>query len=195
MGVDSRGVERGKCTACDCEEYEGKSGQHECGYCGCFPVQHERRHENSAAEEMERAAETKPEMTSGVEKQPKWRDVNLGWLPNAKTVDTIFFNELLPRFYQSAWQVWPNRDRFRQAFVTERRRQWAIEKQLNQIHSQLSFRLSDNPAVIGSVLKAGHTLIMADKGIITDNIERVEAIETKVTELRQKVLEEDLKSK
>ena len=54
MGVDSRGVERGKCTACDCEEYEGKS-EHECGYCGCFPVQHERRHENSAAEEMERA--------------------------------------------------------------------------------------------------------------------------------------------
>jgi len=27
MGIDSRGVERGKCTKCDCEEYEVKTGR------------------------------------------------------------------------------------------------------------------------------------------------------------------------
>ena len=54
MRVDSRGVERGKCTKCDYEEYdEAKDGQNECGYCGCFPAQHERsRSESSECQDI-----------------------------------------------------------------------------------------------------------------------------------------------
>jgi len=58
MGVDSGGVERGKCTKCDCEEYEAKDGQNECGYCGCFPAQHER----SISETSERQDIAEPGM-------------------------------------------------------------------------------------------------------------------------------------
>ena len=53
MGVDSRGVEGGNDTKCDCEKYEAKDGQNECGYCGCFPAQHERsRSESSECQDV-----------------------------------------------------------------------------------------------------------------------------------------------
>ena len=77
MGVDSRGVERGKCTKCDCEEYEAKDGHNECGYCGCSPTQHERsRSESSKCQDT---AEEVPK-TEGT---PKWTDTSLGWLKYA----------------------------------------------------------------------------------------------------------------
>ena len=42
MGIDSRGVNRGKCHNCDCESFEAKTGQSECGYGGCFPMRHDK---------------------------------------------------------------------------------------------------------------------------------------------------------
>ena len=112
MGVDSRGVESGKYTKCDCEEYKAKDGQNECGYCGCFPAQLERlRSESSECQEV---AEEEVPKTEGT---PKWMNTSLGWLPYAKTKDAIFLNELLPQFHESAWQFWPNGVSFRQAFV------------------------------------------------------------------------------
>ena len=42
MGVDKRGVSRGKCTQCnECEEYEADSSSVLCEYCERRPVQHE----------------------------------------------------------------------------------------------------------------------------------------------------------
>ena len=42
MGVDKRGVSRGKCNQCnECEEYESNSSSVLCEYCGHRPVQHE----------------------------------------------------------------------------------------------------------------------------------------------------------
>lgn len=42
MGLDKRGVSRGKCTECnDCEEYETSGLSILCEYCGHRPVQHE----------------------------------------------------------------------------------------------------------------------------------------------------------
>jgi len=97
-------------------------------------------------------------------------ETSLGWLPYAKTKDAIFFNELLPRFHKSTWQLWqfwPNRVSFRQAFVAERRRQWNIEKQLNELENRMSFRMNDNPMTIGSILlKNDRILKQSDKGIL-----------------------------
>jgi hypothetical protein len=39
MGVDRRGHERGKCTLCDCTEFEEGDGL-ACGYCGDPPAKH-----------------------------------------------------------------------------------------------------------------------------------------------------------
>ena len=42
MGIDKRGVSRGKCAQCnECEEYETSSSSVLCKYCGHRPVQHE----------------------------------------------------------------------------------------------------------------------------------------------------------
>ena len=100
MGVDLRSVERGKYTKCDCEEYEAKDGQNESGYCGCFPAQRERsRSESTECQDI--LVEEEVPKTEGA---LKWMDTSLGWIPYAKTKDTIFFNELLPRFHKSTWQ-------------------------------------------------------------------------------------------
>jgi len=121
------------------------------------------------------------------ERTPKWMDTTLGWLPYAKTKDAIFFFiELLPRFYQSAWQFWPNRHSFRQAFVVERRRQWNIEKQLNELETRMSFGMSGNPEAIGSILpKNDRVLKQSDKAIVTENLKGITLMQSKVTELRE----------
>ena len=42
MGIDKRGVSRGKCTECnECDEYETSGSNILCEYCGRRPVQHE----------------------------------------------------------------------------------------------------------------------------------------------------------
>lgn len=38
MGIDKRGIERGRCIECECEEYE--SGAIRCDYCGHTPMSH-----------------------------------------------------------------------------------------------------------------------------------------------------------
>ena len=66
MEVDSRGVERGNGTRCDCEKYKAKDGQNECGYCGCFPAQHERSRSESS--ECQDIAEEEVPKTEGTPK-------------------------------------------------------------------------------------------------------------------------------
>lgn len=44
MNTDPRGVQRGKCSGCDCEQYEFEitSGRAACSYCNCPPTAHEK---------------------------------------------------------------------------------------------------------------------------------------------------------
>lgn len=37
---DKRGIERGQCSLCDCEEYEFQETNLSCGYCGDPPAKH-----------------------------------------------------------------------------------------------------------------------------------------------------------
>lgn len=48
MGKDKRGISRGKCEICDCEEFENLSStlMAFCDYCGHRPLEHERMQEN-----------------------------------------------------------------------------------------------------------------------------------------------------
>lgn len=45
MGIDKRGVPRGKCTECECEEFESVNSI-ACEYCGHPPVKHENQRED-----------------------------------------------------------------------------------------------------------------------------------------------------
>ena len=87
MGVDSRGVERGKCTKCDCEEYEVKDRQNECGYCGCFPAQHEQSRSESS--ECQDIAEQEVPKTEGT---PKWMNTYIA-LFNKKMLFKYHFHK------------------------------------------------------------------------------------------------------
>ena len=99
------------------------------------------------------------------------------------------FNELLPRFYKSAWQFWPNYDSFRQALVTERRRQCNIEKQLNKLENRMSFRMSDDPAALGTILsKNDRVLKQSDKAIITEKLKGITLIQSKAVSSQDQLL-------
>lgn len=41
MGKDRRGVLRGKCSLCECDEFENLSGDILCEYCSHRPLKHE----------------------------------------------------------------------------------------------------------------------------------------------------------
>ena len=41
MGIDKRGVPRGKCSECECEEFESVNSI-VCEYCGHSPVKHDK---------------------------------------------------------------------------------------------------------------------------------------------------------
>lgn len=50
--------------------------------------------------------------------------------------------------------------------MAERRRQWEIEKQVQELESKISFRLSDNTAAIGSLLKSSYKLKRSDDEVV-----------------------------
>jgi len=64
----------------------------------------------------------------------------------------FFFQGIAASILQRRVAVLAKRRRFPQTFVAERRRQWNIEKQLNELENRISLRMSDNLAAIGSIL-------------------------------------------
>lgn len=46
MGKDKRGISRGKCEICECEDFENLCNGILCDYCGHRPLEHERTQEN-----------------------------------------------------------------------------------------------------------------------------------------------------
>ena len=107
MGKDNRLTERGKCKVedCDCEEFE-LNDDTSCKYCGDPPAKHQaiQAKSGSQAEQATRAHLAQPsQLKQSVVLEP-WKDIRLGWIPNALRTPGKFYNELMPQFYQSFWK-------------------------------------------------------------------------------------------
>ena len=46
-----------------------------------------------------------------------------GWIEKVQTAKKIFYNKILPRFYESYWPAYPNEETFKVAFYLERKRE------------------------------------------------------------------------
>ena len=51
MGKDIRGVERGKCACGECDDFMTSDGA-TCGYCGCLPTRHSKKHARSSSDSV-----------------------------------------------------------------------------------------------------------------------------------------------
>ena len=141
MGRDVRGIERGKCACGECEDFKRSVGA--TGYCGCLPTRHSKKDVHYFSDSV---GGTSGAGTSESASPEKWKDKDLGWLPNPKDEYTEFSNSILPKFYLSFWTTCPYEERFRRCFVTERKRQWEVREALKAIFHKLAFVTSNNPA-------------------------------------------------
>ena len=123
MGKDVRGIEGGKCACSECQEFMRADGA-TCGYCGHLLTRCS----------SDSVGGTPAAGTSESASPEKWKDEDLGWLPNPKGEYTEFSNSILPKFYLSFWTTCPYKERFRHCFVTERKRQWEVCKALKAIN-------------------------------------------------------------
>ena len=96
MGIDSQGINRGKCSCVECVEFV-RGGGVLCGYCECVPMRHEKVTDSNS----EATNTAMPH--NGQNTQPRssiWNDVSLGGIPDPKGDYTRFSNFLLAELYQ-----------------------------------------------------------------------------------------------
>ena len=152
MGKDNRLIERGKCKVkdCDCEEFELNDDT------SCkSPAKHQAIQAKSAsqAEQATRAHLTQPsQLKQSVVLEP-WKDIRLGWIPNALRTFGKFYNELMHQFYQSFWKFYPDHKTSRNAFIIERKRQYDLTTQLAGLNDRLvKFKSDKNEAAAGKYI-------------------------------------------
>ena len=80
MGKDVPGVERGKCSCGECEDFMRSDGA-TCGYCGCLPTRHSKKDARYSSDSV---GGTSGAGTSQSVSLEKWKDEDLGWFPNPK---------------------------------------------------------------------------------------------------------------
>ena len=119
MGKDVRGIEGGKCACSECQDFMRADGA-TCGYCGHLLTRHFKKDARYSSDSV---GGTPAAGTSESASPEKWKDEDLGWLPNPKGEYTEFSNSILPKFYLSFWTTCPYKECFRHCFVTEGKRQ------------------------------------------------------------------------
>ena len=88
MGIDSQGINRGKCSCSECVEFVRDSGVL-CGYCECVPVRHEK-----VTDPNSRTTNSTQDGQNTENSQLRnniWNDVSLGWILDPKADYTRMF--------------------------------------------------------------------------------------------------------
>ena len=98
---------------------------------------------------------TKGDQKSGKSRQP-WEDVKLGWFENPQRKSGQFYNNVvLPEFYKGYWPSCSGSvEKFRAAYLLERKREWEETKFLEKWQSKLVFFKSNNSAAAGRYIGA-----------------------------------------
>ena len=198
MGIDSQGINRGKCSCGECVEFVRGSGVL-CGYCECVPVRHEKVTDPNSS--------TTSATQDGQTTQPRnnlWNDVSLGWIPDPKGDYTRFSNSLLAEFYQCFWATCPFKENFRLEFIKERKRQWSIlsnignfvvgsldQEMIERANNKVSYITSINPAAAGKFLHQNFQAKEHDSITISYNIDALVKAKGKLESLNKEITEQD----
>ncbi|CAC5414035.1 unnamed protein product [Mytilus coruscus] len=155
MGVDQRGINRGKCKVadCDCTEFHLVQDALFCGYCGDPPAKHQDLAAPTTSTSPNNNDSSETVLLGIVPKEKeKWMDRQLRWIPYPKRATGVFYNEVLQSFYKSYWPYCPHAVSFQQAFIVERNRRWQWNKKVNGLKQQILTFKSSNPANDGRYL-------------------------------------------
>ncbi|VDH92671.1 Hypothetical predicted protein, partial [Mytilus galloprovincialis] len=120
-----------------------------------------------------------------------WENTALGWFPHPKGKRCMFFNNLLPNLYNSAWTYLPNVTTFRKYFLTEGSRQYNLIRKIETIEERCAYICGDNPSSIGDLLK-GSFVRPGDGSRIKFNITNIDKCIEDCSELLNKTKSDDL---
>ena len=184
MGVDSRGVQRGKCICGECDSYEAGRDGPQCGYCGCIPTKHAQL-ATAAQENGEKIDEKK-------KNEENMEDEDFGWFPSPTGPYPTFCNEILPEFFRLGRRSLPDKEEFRRKFIEERKRTWKLKGKNDEINRRVNFIMSDNAAAAGRFLKDENFKVKAhDATTIANNIEALAKEEKQLVKILYDLRKDD----
>ncbi|CAC5356542.1 unnamed protein product [Mytilus coruscus] len=194
MSIDRRGQLRGKCSIqlCDCVEYELPVEGHNCSYCGDPPARHQLIIEPEIAESNNNAEKCKDlnevPASSMIPRCRPWENTAFGWINGPTRPSGVYYNSILPNFYQSFWPYYPDPKQFKKAFIMERSRQYNINTQTESISKKIQYMLSDNPACVGKFMTSDdYTPKPGDRAIIKLNRDNTEDLKVLVERVESDV--------
>lgn len=121
-----------------------------------------------------------------------WENTALGWFPHPKGKRCMFFNNLLPKLYNSAWTHLPDTTTFRRYFLTEGSRQYTLHGQIEAVEERYAYICGDNPNSLGDLLK-GSFLRLGDDARLNMNITNIDKCIEEFSKILNKTKSEDLK--
>ncbi len=115
-----------------------------------------------------------------------WQRIDLGWIPNPKHADAVYFNHILEEYYTSMWSVIPYPSSFKPRFQAEKRRMWDIKKQ-HKIESRVRSFAHNTSMILSSEYKPKPY----DIKVIQDHLQNLIMIKTEAQNLQHKIETQD----
>ena len=120
------------------------------------------------------------------EKKP-WEKAQFGWIKKPQRASGIFYNKILPSFYESYWPANPNEKSFKAAFYLERKREWEDSNELEARKRSIRYLCSDNDAAAGNFLEATYVPKKNDLYSIQTMHKSIVGVKENVNELLEKI--------
>ena len=120
------------------------------------------------------------------EKKP-WEKAQFGWIEKPQRASGIFYNKILPSFYESYWPANPNEKSFKAAFYLERKREWEDSNELEAHKRSFRYLCSDNNAAAGNFLEATYVPKKNDLYSIQTVHKSIVGVKENVNELLEKI--------
>jgi len=116
-----------------------------------------------------------------------YEQIPLGWFPHPKSGRPLFYNELLPSYYEAVYKFKSNASTFKKSFYKEAERQWNITSKVKELEKAFSFISGTNPASLGHFQETEVKLKIGDDNILQMNNVKLEKCLEKLDEIKKDV--------
>ena len=146
--------------------------------------------DRNTVEQQASTSQLKSSKVSTQENRNKYQNVDLGWYPHPKEGRPVFYNSLLPKYYETVYPYKANPQTFKKSFMKEANRQWQYHKQYEKNIGNIEFMKGENEAGAGRFLSSSTLkLRIGDGKIIHQNIEKIDTMSESCEKLRQQIEE------
>lgn len=116
-----------------------------------------------------------------------WEDTKFGWFPCPKTERAEFYNNLLPKYFDSAWRYKTDPMSFKKSFLKEASRQWNLKKEIKHSQELYDFSIGTNDSSVGHLLRGGKLKIGCDSSL-NRNKNKMITVKSDLTHLNEKIV-------